>query len=202
MPKLYTKKGDNGTSVLYRSTRIPKSDHIFEALGDLDELSSFVGLVTSYLPEDDRNTMFLRGIQGKLLDIGSDLATPKKTVTDLRAISSEDISELEEEIDRLDEKNTPLTEFILPGTCQVDSFVHICRGVCRRAERHMWKATKKKPTGEDSPRGIFHHLSEGETNPYVYMNRLSDYFFALARSLSVTEFRRSQLRKNLNFCQI
>lgn len=163
MPKLYTKKGDNKQTSLFDAKNLSKSDPIFEALGSLDELSVHIGLLASYKVMNNVN---LRVIQRKLLDIGSNISTVeylKKTtfITDI------DVKTVESWIDKCEEINTPLRQFILAGVELPDSQCHVCRVVCRRAEREIIRTNL-------------------DIDPFIlqYMNRLSDYFFALSRVLS------------------
>lgn len=168
--KLYTKTGDKGTTSLYDMRRVGKDKLIFEVLGDLDELSAFIGVVLSYKHEMYSNV--LRKIQSKLLDIGSDIATIKNR-NNIVKISEGDIKEIENYIDDLQERAPPLKEFILPGLNNIDAHVHVCRAVTRRLERHLWKM--KKAAKNEHPTDEF---------TYIYINRLSDFFFALARAIT------------------
>ena len=170
--KIYTKTGDNGETDLYDGTRAQKSDQIFDLLGALDEVSSHLGLLILYLKErgnDITNEMaFLRKTQQTLLNIGSIIATPNpKGGQTLPIISEEDVSEIETRIDRLDSFLQPLVVFILQGGTTIsESQSHVCRTVTRRTEREM--------------------IKYGNVDEYIfkYINRLSDYFFTLARYCS------------------
>lgn len=185
MSKIYTKKGDYGKTNLYDSyEKINKDDGIFEVLGDLDELSSHIGMLITNLKEKEI-IKFLRNIQNKLLEIGSDFATINKRHK-IREITEEDIAELENYIDKMTDKLEPLKEFILPGGVNImESQTHICRTVCRRVERHAWKvyeANKDRKTRIET---------------YKYLNRLSDFLFTLARFLNDNnEIKRSEFNKN------
>ena len=170
--KIYTKKGDTGTTQLIGGTRVSK-DHIrIEAYGTIDELNSFVGLLRDQeIHEHHQNTLL--EIQDRLFTIGSSLASdPEKSKMKLPELKEDDILFLEKEMDKMEEKLPEMKSFILPGGNPAVSFCHITRTVCRRAER------------------LSVHLSETAINaidPLVikYLNRLSDYFFVLARMLSV-----------------
>jgi cob(I)alamin adenosyltransferase len=158
MPKLYTKKGDTGTTCLYDTGRISKSNLVFDVLGDIDELSAHIGVLTTV-----RSITELRSIQLKLLDISSNIATKNRKTT---GVENWEIKKLEEDIDRYEATNKELKEFILPGVYFADANVHVCRAVCRRVERGLCK------------------LENVDNKILAYINRLSDYFFALARHLS------------------
>lgn len=193
--KLYTKAGDKGNTVLYDSKGHSKSDLVFDVLGDLDELSAHIGMLKSMaglyldfslMPEIKEhftnlrhpNWDFLKTIQSKLLDIGSAIAISKKEYI---AITEDDIKSIEKEIDKLEEENTPLKVFILPGVNLPDSQAHICRAVTRRVEREFVRY------GKQDVQALGQLMSEKMRNYseiLKYLNRLSDYFFALARNLS------------------
>lgn len=188
MAKLYTKTGDRGTTNLYDMRRVSKNSDLIEALGNLDELSSNIGMacaliyrgpeVFTYHFSCGPNLENLRTIQSKLLDIGSIIATTKETNITTH-ISEEDVKMVENWIDEAEKLNAPLKEFILVGVLCTDSQLHICRSVCRRAERSVVKV-------------------EYAASPEIlqYLNRLSDYFFALARNYSgCREVTRSEANK-------
>lgn len=167
MSHLYTKTGDDGLTNLYDMRRLEKHSLFFEALGDLDELSACIGVVCADVNTNDSCEELLRIIQNKLLDIGSDIATTQKR-DKVTEITEADIKMVEKYIDHFDSLAPKLTEFILPGYKTVDAHLHVCRAVCRRAERHMWalKSNGSVFTGR---------------NAFVYINRLSDLLFAMAR---------------------
>jgi len=186
MPKLYTKTGDKGKTSLFDGNRIYKSEIFFDIVGGLDELSSNIGMLCA-LVKDDYD--FLRVIQVKLLNIGSNIAVVDKSrgkVTN--EITNRDIMNLEIHIDSCESKNDKLTEFLLLGTNKKDSQCHICRSICRRVERDMWKLMNSE------------HIIYGRTDIDLqgvvieeeilkYINRLSDFFFAYSRNLSGNELR-------------
>lgn len=203
MPKIYTKTGDKGSTSLYHLGRLPKSDIVFDVLGDLDELSAHIGLLCALLGESEEEPkvmsdskeseinskglketskngdkiLFLRRIQSTLLDIGSACVT-KPEVRERYDVTDENIFNLELKIDHYEEKNAALTEFILVGVQEPDSVSHLCRSICRRAERNLWKKF---------PDGITKNIG-------IYLNRLSDFFFVFARYLSGgVETRRSEI---------
>lgn len=169
--KIYTKTGDDGTSGLIGGTRVKKSDQRLEAYGTVDELNSWIGLIkTISIEAEVDNTLEL--IQNKLFVIGSKLATDyEKTANHQVSLrcNSQDIDHLESEIDRMQSELPPLTNFILPGGNQFAAYTHLARTVCRRAERRISildvKITELK-------------------NIVIFINRLSDYLFVLARYIN------------------
>ena len=182
--KLYTKTGDTGSTNLYDMARLPKYDMVFEVLGDLDELSSCIGIVCSLL-KDAKVSLELRKIQSVLLDIGSDFATRRNRHL-IQEIDFSHVKQVEALIDFYSERSPLLTEFILPGVEPLDAHVHLCRSVSRRTERHMWRLSEEL-NGELQTRN----------ESFQYINRLSDYFFALARYLSGNkETTRSAAKNN------
>jgi len=168
--KLYTKTGDNGQTGLIGGTRVAKNDIRIEAYGTVDELNSFIGLLTTYeIPEID--LVFLRQIQNILFTIGSHLATDISKVKLLQesVLNSNSITQIELEIDRLDSILPNLTSFILPGGSQPSAMSHVCRTITRRAERRIFDMKV---------------IYEIDNQILVYLNRLSDYFFAFSRYLN------------------
>lgn len=166
--KIYTKTGDTGMTSLLGGKKVSKGDLRIESYGSVDELNSFVGLLSDYQRDAGiKNT--LKEIQDRLFTIGSELACDpgkniKMPVPDLH---EPDIELLEEEMDRMNEQLPPLRQFILPGGAPAISLAHIARTVCRRAERNCIRLND----------------AEGNVAPLIikYLNRLSDYFFMLAR---------------------
>lgn len=168
--KLYTKGGDKGKTSLVGGKRVPKYDIRIESYGTIDELNSFIGVLLAYeLEEADRAT--LTWIQHKLFSVGSYLATdPTQTEICIESrITEEAIMRIEAEIDRLDESVPPIKAFILPAGGAIPAAAHVCRSVCRRAERCIYRVHAAQPV---------------EAPVLQYVNRLSDYFFALARKES------------------
>ena len=165
--KLYTKTGDTGQTGLIGGTRVTKNDVRIEAYGTIDELNSFIGLLTTYeIPNEDLS--FLRLIQRILFNIGANLATDREKVelTADSVVKSENIEQIEKEIDRISGNLPELTNFILPGGSQNGAVCHICRTVTRRAERRIFEMNKDYVV---------------DKQVLIYLNRLSDYFFALSR---------------------
>lgn len=166
--KIYTKTGDKGLTSLIGGTRVPKHHLRIESYGTVDELNSYIGLIRD---QDiaERHKEVLKEVQDRLFTIGSSLAsdpdTSKMKIPDLHLA---DIELLEKQIDLMDGELPALRHFILPGGSNAVSFCHIARCVCRRAER------------------LSVHLSEDsfvDDKVIVYLNRLSDYLFTLARKI-------------------
>jgi cob(I)alamin adenosyltransferase len=164
MPKIYTKTGDNGETGLYDGSRLAKTEPIFDVLGTLDELSSHIGVLIAC--NVATTTLRLRRLQQILLNIGSVIATPNTDGRILPDISSI-VDSLESYIDDMDATLPPLTQFLLVGGGNVaESQAHVCRTCARRAEREFLKS------------GIDNDVIR------IFLNRLSDYFFTLARVLT------------------
>lgn len=166
--KMYTRTGDEGrTSVI--GGRVQKDDVRIEAYGCIDELNSFVGQAAAYCKEEPFEELArqLLIIQHELFDCGADLAFAKPEEAKWK-VSSKLTVNLEQWIDEMEAENPPLERFILPGGSPLAAALHVCRTVCRRAER----------------RTVTLLASHHEINPEVrrYLNRLSDYFFAAARN--------------------
>lgn len=168
--KIYTKKGDNGTTGLIGGARVPKNNIRVEAYGTVDELNSFMGLLRFALRGENRQTV--EQIQNVLFVIGSHLASIPGAKMQLPEITDKDVSLLEIEIDRLTSSLPELRSFILPGGSHNGSYAHIARCVCRRAERLAVAISETEPV---------------EELILKYLNRLSDYLFTLARFLDNTE---------------
>jgi cob(I)alamin adenosyltransferase len=169
--KVYTKTGDKGYTSLLGGTKVFKNNLRIEAYGTLDELNSFVGLLSDYLSSDKSKfvseSLQLNIIQNNLFKIGSVVSKdPNKDIGfELPNVEKSDIEQLENWIDNFDKDLDELKNFILPGGHVYVSQAHICRTICRRAER----------------------LCVLETIPdiiLIYLNRLSDYFFVLSRMIS------------------
>ena len=173
--KIYTKTGDKGETSLYGGTRVSKAAARVESYGTLDELNAFIGLAKAEI-SDEKVLSQLQKIQFDLFTVGSEAATPTdkmllangKNRLDLM-ISEKEITELELWMDDFDAELEPLKFFILPSGGKAAATVHVCRTVCRRAERAM----------------VFLNETE-EVRPELikYLNRLSDYLFILARYIS------------------
>ncbi len=168
--KIYTKTGDKGQTSLIGGTRVPKHHIRIEAYGTVDELNSFVGLIRDHDINPHYKDVLLQ-IQENLFIAESLLAKDQnKTVMQLPCLQESDVTLLEKEIDTMNEALPDLHNFILPGGHITASHAHVARTVCRRAER------------------IIISLSEQAEIPEIivrYINRLSDYFFVLARKLAL-----------------
>jgi cob(I)alamin adenosyltransferase len=166
--KIYTKTGDAGKTSLIGGTRVPKSHIRINAYGTVDELNAFIGLLNDHL-SDMHSRGMLREIQDRLFTIGSSLACdPEKEIAmKIPDLKESDLFLLENEIDSMNEKLPEMKSFILPGGHVAVSTAHICRTICRRAERIIVELDSAEPLGQ----------------PLIikYLNRLSDYLFVLAR---------------------
>ena len=164
--KIYTKKGDSGTTQLLGGKRVSKSHLRIEAYGTVDELNSHTGLLIDWIDNKNVKTE-LQKIQNTLFNIGSHLAAdkPPKGFT-LPEVTNNNVIMLENSIDEMDKSLAPMDSFILPGGHQSVSQSHICRTVCRRAERRIIELSDEQ---------------EIDNVLVVYLNRLSDYYFTLAR---------------------
>src|ERR1700759_903216 len=167
--KIYTKTGDKGFTSLIGGTRVPKHHLRIESYGTVDELNSYIGLIRDQeISQHDKD--LLKEIQDRLFTIGSSLAAdPEKSRMVIPDLHVEDIELLEKEMDKMNEILPELKHFILPGGNTTISYCHIARCVCRRAER------------------LSVHLAEEskvDEKVNVYLNRLSDYLFTLARKIA------------------
>lgn len=166
--KIYTKTGDAGKTALIGGTKVPKSHIRIESYGTIDELNSYIGLVSDYATEE-HTKIILKEIQDRLFTIGSALATDpdKEPLMKLPDLKEEDILLLENEIDKMNEVLPKMKNFILPSGHVAVSTAHIARCVCRRAERNC----------------VAMQEHEMFISPLIikYINRLSDYLFMLAR---------------------
>ncbi|MDR0893095.1 MAG: cob(I)yrinic acid a,c-diamide adenosyltransferase [Mediterranea sp.] len=166
---VYTKTGDRGTTSLVGGTRVLKTNIRLHAYGTVDELNAYLGLLATYLADTDLN--FVLFVQNKLFTIGSNLATDleKMELREASIIKERDVKRIEEEIDRIDEQLPQLHAFVLPGGVRGAAVCHVCRTVCRRAERHILTLSETFPV---SPEVL------------AFINRLSDYLFVLARKMN------------------
>jgi cob(I)alamin adenosyltransferase len=166
--KIYTKTGDKGFTSLIGGTRVPKYHIRIESYGTIDELNSYIGLIRDQ-DIDAADKTLLKEIQDRLFTIGASLAAdPDKSKMVIPDLHTEDVELLEEEMDRINEKIPPLKHFILPGGSSAISFCHIARCVCRRAERLVVQLNDESAVDE---------------KVIIYLNRLSDYLFTLARKV-------------------
>jgi len=166
--KIYTKTGDLGKTSLIGGTKVLKSDRRINAYGTVDELNSYIGVVSDHC-NDDHTKSILKEIQDRLFTIGSELACDpqKETKMQLPDLHESDIELLEKQMDEMDAQLPIMKNFILPGGMPAVSFTHVARSVCRRAERCCVDLKEH----------------EGSVDPLIikYLNRLSDYLFMLSR---------------------
>jgi cob(I)alamin adenosyltransferase len=160
--KVITKTGDNGTTALGDGTKVSKSDLRVCCIGEVDELNSFIGHVKVAATDKDL-VQELIGIQNNLLNLGGELSVPNNN---LELLKEESIIRMETIVEKMNLQLPPLREFILPGGDELSARLHIVRSVCRRVERSIVKLIE-----EENGRNIW----------IKYLNRLSDYFFVLAR---------------------
>jgi cob(I)alamin adenosyltransferase len=160
--KVTTKVGDKGTTALGDGSKVSKSDLRIRCIGEVDELNSFIGHA-KIATKDKKIVKELSEIQNNLFNLGGELSVPKKQI-DL--VKEESILYLETIVDELNKEMPPLKDFILPGGDEFSARLHIVRSVCRRVERSIVLLNE-----EEDGRNIW----------IKYLNRLSDYFFVLAR---------------------
>jgi len=167
--KIYTKSGDKGQTSLLGGKRVPKYHLRIEAYGTIDELNSFVGLLRDQeIAPHYKDILF--ETQDRLFTAESLIAADQGSEGyNLPTLSESDITLLEQEIDKMNEVLPALTNFILPGGHQAVSLAHVCRTITRRAERLIVRLAEDQPVDEVIVR---------------YFNRLSDYFFVLARKIA------------------
>ncbi|TDG35921.1 cob(I)yrinic acid a,c-diamide adenosyltransferase [Pedobacter changchengzhani] len=168
--KIYTKTGDKGQTSLIGGARVPKYHLRIETYGTVDELNSYIGLI-SCQDIDESYKLLLKEIQDRLFTIGASLAAdPEKSKMKIPDLHESDVVLLEDKIDAMNEELPPLKHFILPGGNTVVSYCHLARCVCRRAERLTVQLAESS------------FVDERVT---VYLNRLSDFLFVLARKLNM-----------------
>jgi cob(I)alamin adenosyltransferase len=164
--KLYTKTGDDGTTGLFGGARVAKASARVEAYGTVDETNAAIGVARA-IPVDGRVDAVLAHIQDDLFTLGAELACVpgREDRLGMALLDDEDIGRLERAIDDADGASPPLKTFVLPGGCPTAAALHVARTVCRRAERAVLAIDDAPPRREI----------------VVYLNRLSDLLFALAR---------------------
>ncbi|MCL4137928.1 UNVERIFIED_CONTAM: hypothetical protein GTU68_040768 [Idotea baltica] len=169
--KIYTKAGDKGLTSLFGGTRLSKDDIRIEAYGTVDELNAQIGLLQSMI-KTDSFSFILKSIQEGLFLIGSHLASDGSLDDKLPSLVQLDEIALETSMDAQSSELTPLRAFILPGGSAGAAQAHVCRTICRRAERRAVSLSQ-----------------EQDVNPQIilYLNRLSDFFFIVARSINHQE---------------
>lgn len=163
LSKIYTKTGDKGSTGLGDGTRVAKDSLRVQAMGDVDELNSIIGIIQTEAPEANIHAV-LEAIQHDLFDMGGELCMPGHAM-----IKPERVTALETQLDAWNETLSPLKEFILPGGSRSAAYCHLARTVCRRAERTMTTLNSQEKITEVS---------------LQYINRLSDLLFVLCRILN------------------
>lgn len=166
--KIYTKTGDRGETGLFGGPRVRKGHPRVEAFGDVDELNAVLGLVRCE-ELDARIDQRLTTIQNELFDLGAELASPQPDRAGAKRLTGGQIAVIEAAIDEHENSLPPLKEFILPGGVRAAALLHVARTVCRRAERRVVMLSEQEPVSAEV---------------IVYLNRLSDLLFVLARAVN------------------
>ena len=171
--KVYTRTGDKGQTSIIGGFRVSKASERLEAYGTVDELSSHLGLLAALLPEGDDRNMIIR-IQNNLFNVCTNLATDqsKTQLYDSAKLPEGEIELLEQEVDRMMKLLPERQGFILPGGTQAAAQAHVCRTVCRRAERRIVTLSEVAQISQET---------------LQYVNRLSDYLFVLAKIINFNE---------------
>jgi cob(I)alamin adenosyltransferase len=179
LTRIYTRGGDRGETSLGDGSRVSKLDPRIGAFGTVDELNSLIGVVLAAGPLDELRGVLER-IQNELFDVGADIAVPYRAGDGRLRVEQASIDELERLCDRFNAELPELRSFVLPGGDELAARLHIARAVCRRAERDALAAAQ-----------------EVDLNPLVlvYLNRLSDLLFILARSANAAAGRDEPLWK-------
>jgi cob(I)alamin adenosyltransferase len=165
--RVYTRTGDHGETALAGGQRVPKDSLRIEAYGTVDELNSFVGAARCSAEGAGILPQILLRVQHELFNLGSILATLPEDVHPKQArITAAEVTRLEAEMDQMNSELSPLRSFVLPGGSRLNAELHICRTVCRRAERVCVALSRVEPVPDDAVR---------------YLNRLSDAFFVWSR---------------------
>ena len=170
--KIYTKKGDSGHTSLIDGQIVNKHNLSVDAYGTVDELNSFLGLLKDYI-KDETIKDILNNIQPKLFSIGSILASGKnQNKLEKIKIEKKDVKYIESHIDSMNNELPELKNFIIPGGHKISSYSHVCRSICRRAERRISELNNEQSV---------------DPNILSYINRLSDFFFVLSRYLMYSD---------------
>jgi cob(I)alamin adenosyltransferase len=167
--KIYTKKGDKGKTGLIGGTRVSKASLRIESYGTVDELNSWLGVIRDGEIKSIYQEQLIE-IQDRLFTVGSSLACdPEKSSMKIPDLLNEDVQLLEKWMDEMDQELEPMRSFILPGGNQTSSFCHVARCICRKAERNVVVLSENEFVAE---------------LVLMYLNRLSDYLFVLARKIA------------------
>ncbi|MBL8889286.1 MAG: cob(I)yrinic acid a,c-diamide adenosyltransferase [Planctomycetaceae bacterium] len=179
--KIYTKTGDAGETGLLGAARVSKADPRIQCLGEVDELNASLGYLRSQIavaapPALAKEVSLLLPIQKRLFEIGATVADVRRDVSTLDLFDA--TIDLEQSIDRQTAWLPPLTSFILPAGTPQSSFAHVTRSICRRAERALVAVLEGKNESQNV------RIQQNLSNAQIYLNRLSDWLFVLARSLN------------------
>ncbi len=171
LSKIYTRTGDKGETGLGDGSRINKDDSRVHAMGSVDELNSWIGLLVEQLISANEPGLtpmagFLRGCQHRIFDLGGEISIPGYQI-----ITQAHVEKIETELDALNQHLQPLENFILPGGSALIAQAHLARSICRRAERDL-VTLQNEPEQSTNPEGL------------QFLNRLSDYLFVLARYIA------------------
>ena len=179
--KIYTKTGDKGTTSLIGGKRVPKNSDKLNAYGTIDELNSFLGLLRAKTENTNIKDEIL-DIQNTLFTVGAHLALDENTekIPDFAQINAEKIEKIEKLIDFFQENLPKITNFIIYGENELSAICHVCRAICRRAEREIITVNQQYTI---------------DTNIITYINRLSDFLFVLARTYTQNEEKNEFLWK-------
>lgn len=164
--KIYTKTGDSGTTGLVGGQRVPKTDLRITAFGEVDELNACIGVAIASCPHELVRTALIE-VQSQLFNLGAQLAAPSSD-PGVEVITSKHVDGLERQVDTISSQLEPLRSFILPGGSLLAAHLHLARTVCRRAERQVLRLSQQP--NEDVDRWVL-----------IYLNRMSDYLFVMAR---------------------
>jgi cob(I)alamin adenosyltransferase len=168
---IYTRTGDAGETGIIGGKRVPKDSPVVEALGDVDELNTLIGIIVTKMREGDIGDIStLKKIQNRLFNIGSIIADVEARLGQIESVRSDDVVYLESVIDTMEVELSPLRQFILPGGSELAGLCFHARAVCRRAERRI---------------SVLVRVYDGfDSEVFRYMNRLSDLLFVYARTMN------------------
>jgi cob(I)alamin adenosyltransferase len=167
--KIYTKAGDGGKTRLGDNSEVEKTDIRVDAYGEVDELNTCLGIALCYAGNDELLSALLKQIQNDLFDLGADLCWPIESAVEgvpRLSVTDAQVLNLEEQIDEFNKSLETLRSFVLPGGSILAGNLHLARAVCRRVERRIWSLGQKEDLNG---------------NIAIYLNRLSDLLFVLAR---------------------
>jgi cob(I)alamin adenosyltransferase len=191
LAKIYTRRGDDGSTGLFGGPRVRKDDLRVAAYGDVDELNSALGVAREEILREPDLLAFVDALQAELFTLGAELATPDadRAPKEVPRITPEHVARLEREIDRLTAELPEMKNFILPGGSRAGAALHLCRTVCRRAERKV--VSLADGPLDAPPPGAPRLATPAKPAPPVstaalsYLNRLSDLLFVMARAANL-----------------